>query len=118
MRVAIHILAKQSNDRVSHELDISTAGKATLLCGGVPFASCCTLESVCSTLRFMPVTLDSNETCGGDFDLDFLSCEGGVVREPCSETVIGTSGVAERLPCPFSDRNLATMLLVEARASA
>jgi hypothetical protein len=68
--------------------DISTAGKAILLCGGVPFASCVTLESVCSTLRLMPATLGSGETV--DFDLTFLSCDGGGVdRKPFSVIVIG-----------------------------
>lgn len=79
---------------VIHGLDISTAGNATLLCGGVPFASRGTLESVCSTLRLMPATLKSR----GDFDLAFLRCGGGVDGESCSELGTGTSGVAERLP--------------------
>jgi len=94
-----HIHEQLNDTLVIHALDISTAGKAILLCGGVSFASCVTLESVCSTLRLIPATLDSGETCG-DFDLTILSCDGGGVdRKPFSVTVIGwTSGVAERLP--------------------
>jgi hypothetical protein len=83
---------KSTGIAVIHEVDISTAGKATFLCGGVSFASCDTLESVCSTLRLMPATLDSGETCG-DVGLDCPSCDGGGVdridRNPCSGTVTG-----------------------------
>jgi len=94
-----HIHEQLNDSLVIHALDISTAGNAILLCGGVPFASCVTLESVCSTLRLMPATLGSGES-GGDIDLTFLSCEGGGVdRKPFSVVVIDwTSGVAERLP--------------------
>jgi len=38
------------------------------------------LESVCSTLRLIPTTLDSGDIWGGDFDLAILSCDGGGVE--------------------------------------
>jgi len=103
-----------------YEVGIVTGGKATFLCGGVPVVSRAMLESVCSTLRLIPTTLDSGDIWGGDFDLAILSCDGGGVERNVDWTpdMGWTSGVADRLPEAFSVRNLATKLLVEASASA
>jgi len=75
--------------------------------------------SLFSTLRLVPANLDSD---GGDLvgDLDdaTLRFVGGVPRTEGTSNIGLTSGVADRLPCACSVRNLAARVFVEAIASA
>lgn len=93
--------------------------KAIFLNGGVPSASGETFESLTSTLRFVPASLESGDgEREGDLDL-CIADTGGVDRD----TVIAlgancASGVAPRLPLVSSVRSRATKLFVDTRASA
>jgi hypothetical protein len=54
------------------------AANAIFFRGGVPLGASGTLESPCSTLRLVPITLDSCVgDSDGDLDLETLMCAGG-----------------------------------------
>jgi hypothetical protein len=68
-----------------YQLVGKTSDSATFFAGGVPLASSGMLESLFSTLRFVPAILESG--VGGDDEI--LKSGGGVIRIPDCIPVIG-----------------------------
>jgi hypothetical protein len=72
--------------KIGHVQAVATADgdSANFLNGGVPSASSVIAESLCSTLRLVPASLDSTDGDNeGDLDTESLNFAGGGVEREC-----------------------------------